>query len=211
MGIVPEGVKPICIGAAAAVIGGVICFWSRWAGVPILALGAVFALFSAYFFRDPARERLFAPNEIACPADGTVLSVRVEDDPNLVVVRIFLSVFNVHLQRSPLEGKVESVTYTKGRFAIAYKPEAVKNERNMIKILGENGRFAFVEQLTGSIARRIVAYVKPGDEVKAGAKIGMIYFGSQVALYLPKGTTILVAPGEKVSGAETIVGEWPRQ
>lgn len=210
MGIVSEGIKLICAGAAAAVIGGLVCIWSRWAGVPLLALGTVFALFSAYFFRDPSRERVFAPNEIVCPADGKVLSVRVEDDPNMVVVRIFLSVFNVHLQRSPLEGKVESVTYTRGRFVIAYKPEAVKNERNLIKIMGENGRFAYVEQLTGSIARRIVAYVKAGDEVKAGGKIGMIYFGSQVAVYLPKDACILVNPGDKVYGAETIMGEWPR-
>ncbi len=210
MGIVPEGLKLICAGVAVAVLGGLVCFWSRWAGLPILALGVLFTLFSAYFFRDPVRDRRFAPGEIACPADGTVLSVRTEDDPDVIVVRIFLSVFNVHLQRSPMEGKVESVTYTRGKFAIAYKPEAAKNERNLIKITGEKGRFAHVEQLTGSIARRIVAYVRPGDGVKAGDRIGMIYFGSQVALYLPKGATILVNPGDKVYGAETILGEWPR-
>ena len=210
MGIVPEGFKLLCVGSAVAVLGGLICVWSRWIGAPILALGALFTLFSAYFFRDPVRDKVFAPGEIACPADGTVLSVRTEDDPEVIVVRIFLSVFNVHLQRSPMEGKVESVTYTRGKFAIAYKPEAVKNERNLIRITGENGRFAHVEQLTGSIARRIVAYVKAGETVKAGGKIGMIYFGSQVALYLPKGTTILVNPGDKVYGAETIIGQWPR-
>jgi len=210
MGIVPEGVKLICIGAALAVMGGIVCVWSRWVGAPVLVLGAVFTLFSAYFFRDPARDKAFAPNQIVCPADGTVLSVRTEDDPDITVVRIFLSVFNVHLQRSPLEGKIESVTYTRGKFYIAYKPEAVKNERNLIKINGENGRFAYVEQLTGSIARRIVAYVKAGDEVKAGGKIGMIYFGSQVAVYLPKDAKILVNVGDKVYGAETILGEWSR-
>lgn len=208
MGIVPEGIKLVCVGAAVAAAGGVAAFWLKWLGIPMLVLGGFFALFSAYFFRDPDREKVFAPGEIVCPADGKVLSVRVEDDPDVIVVRIFLSVFNVHLQRSPMEGKVESVTYTRGKFAIAYKPEASKNERNLIKISGENGRFAHVEQLTGSIARRIVAYVKPGDAVKAADRIGMIYFGSQVAVYLPRTVRVLVNPGDKVYGAETILGLW---
>jgi len=210
MGFAPEGVKLICIGAAVAVVGFAASFWMKWVGIPVLALGIFFTLFSAYFFRDPTRDKVFAPGEIVCPADGTVLSVRTESDPNVTVIRIFLSVFNVHLQRSPMEGKVESVTYTKGKFAIAYKPEASDNERNLIKITGENGRFAHVEQITGSIARRIVAYVKPGEEVKAGDRIGMIYFGSQVAVYLPKDCRILVDTGDKVYGAETILGHWAR-
>jgi len=208
MGFAPEGIKLICIGAASAVAGCIASFWLKWLGVPLLVLGVFFALFSAFFFRDPNRDTVFAPDDIVCPADGTVLSVGTEDDPNVIVVRIFLSVFNVHLQRSPMEGKVESVTYTKGKFAIAYKPEASKNERNLIKITGANGRFAHVEQLTGSIARRIVAYVKAGGEVKAGDKIGMIYFGSQVAVYLPKDVRILVNHGDKVYGAKTILGHW---
>ncbi|HOW88758.1 MAG TPA: phosphatidylserine decarboxylase [Elusimicrobiales bacterium] len=210
MGIVPEGLKLIYAAAAAAAAGGVICVWSRWAGIPILALGSLIALFTAYFFRDPERNRVFSPEEIACPADGTVLSVGSEGDPDVIVVRIFLSVFNVHLQRATIDGKIESVTYTRGKFEIAYKPEAVKNERNLIKINGANGRFAHVEQLTGSIARRIVAYVEAGDEVKAGERIGMIYFGSQVAVYLPKDASVLVKPGDKVYGAETVLGRWPR-
>ncbi|MFA6434313.1 MAG: phosphatidylserine decarboxylase [Elusimicrobiales bacterium] len=208
MGIVPEGIKLICIGAAAAAAGAAVSFWSKWLGVPVLALGVFFALFSAYFFRDPDRKKVFAPGEIICPADGTVLSVRTEDDPNVTVVRIFLSIFNVHLQRAPMAGKVESVVFTRGKFAIAYKPEASSNERNLIKITDGTGRFAHVEQLTGSIARRIISYVRPGDEVKAADKIGMIYFGSQVALYLPGTARVLVKPGDKVYGAETILGLW---
>ncbi len=208
MSIVPEGIKLVCIGVAAAVVGGVASFWLKWLGIPVLVLGVFFTLFSVYFFRDPERNHVFAPGEIVCPADGTVLSVGTEDNPGVTVVRIFLSVFNVHLQRSPMDGKVESVTYTKGKFAIAYKPEASKNERNLIKITGDNGRFAHVEQLTGSIARRIVAYVKPGDTVKATDRIGMIYFGSQVAVYLPVTSRVLVKSGDKVYGAETVLGLW---
>jgi phosphatidylserine decarboxylase len=210
MGLAPEGWKLVYIGLAAALVGCVVFFWMKWVGIPLLILGVFFALFSAFFFRDPTRDKDFAPGEIVCPADGTVLSVKTESDPDVIVVRIFLSIFNVHIQRSPLEGKVESVTYTKGRFHIAYKPEAADNERNLIKIKGENGRFVNVEQITGSIARRIVAYVKAGDEVKAGGKIGMIYFGSQVAVYLPKDSRILVNVGDKVYGAESILGHWAR-
>ena len=208
MGIVPEGVKLISAFAAAAVLGGLICVWSRWIGLPILALGSLLTLFAVYFFRDPVRNRIFASDEIVCPADGTVLSVRTEEDPDVVVVRIFLSIFNVHLQRSPMRGKVESVNYTRGKFVVAYKPEAAKNERNLIKISDANGRFAHVEQLTGSIARRIAAYVETGDELNAGDKIGMIYFGSQVAVYLPKSASVLVKPGDKVYAAETVLGKW---
>ena len=90
MGIVPEGLKLVCGGAVAVVLGGLICVWSRWIGVPVLALGALFVLFTAYFFRDPVRDKVFAPGAIACPADGTVLSVRTEDDPNVTVVRMML-------------------------------------------------------------------------------------------------------------------------
>jgi phosphatidylserine decarboxylase len=182
--------------------------WSRNFGMPVLFLGLFFAGFSAYFFRDPERDRVFAPGEIACPADGTVMSVKNEGKPGVVVVRIFLSVLNVHVQRSPMEGKVEATKYTKGRFAIAYKPEAADNERNLIRITGEFGRFVDVEQITGSIARRIACYMKPGDTVKTGERIGMIYFGSQVAVYLPENARILVKPGDKVAGAETVLGLW---
>ncbi|MBI4802390.1 MAG: phosphatidylserine decarboxylase family protein [Elusimicrobia bacterium] len=204
----PEGIKLIAGGAAAILFGAVLCFWSKWVGTPLLALGAAAALFSAYFFRDPARDKVFAPAEIACPADGTVLSVGIEKDPEIIVVRVFLSIFNVHVQRSPMDGKVESVAYSKGKFAVAYKPEAGENARNMIMITGEQGRFAQVEQITGAIARRIAAYVKAGDAVRISDRIGMIYFGSQVAVYLPKNTRVLVRPGEKVYGAETVLGLW---
>ncbi len=204
----PEGIKLMTGGGAATVLGFLLCFWSKWAGVPLLCLGALFTLFSAYFFRDPNREKVFAPAEIACPADGTVLSVGPEDNPEMVVVRIFLSVFNVHVQRSPLDGRVEKVEYYKGKFAVAYKPEAKENARNLITIIGEEGRFAHVEQITGAIARRIASYVKAGDSVKISDRIGMIYFGSQVAVYLPKKTRVLVKPGEKVYGSETVLGLW---
>ena len=208
MGFAPAGIKLIVGGVAAAAVGGVLSAWCRSLGLPVLFLGLVFAGFSAYFFRDPERDRVFAPGEIACPADGTVMSVKNEGKPGIVVVRIFLSVLNVHVQRAPMEGKITATKYTKGKFAIAYKPEAADNERNLIGIAGEFGRTVDIEQITGSIARRIACYVKPGDSVKIGERVGMIYFGSQVAVYLPESARILVKPGDKVAGAETVLGLW---
>lgn len=208
MGFAPAGIKLIVAGVIAAALGGVITVWSRLLGVPVLLLGLFFAGFSAYFFRDPERDKVFAPGEIACPADGTVMSVKNEGTPGVTVVRIFLSVLNVHVQRAPMEGKVEKTKYTKGTFAIAYKPEASTNERNLIRIGGEYGRFVEIEQITGSIARRIACYVKEGDTVRQGERVGMIYFGSQVAVYLPDTARVLVKPGDKVAGAETVLALW---
>ena len=208
MGFAPAGIKLISGGVIAAALGGVLIGYSRWLGLTLLFLGLFFAGFSAYFFRDPERNKTFAPGEIACPADGTVLTIKNEGTPGITVIRIFLSILNVHVQRSPMEGKVGKVKFTQGKFAIAYKPEAADNQRNRIAIDGANGRSVEVEQITGSIARRIACYVKEGQEVKTGERIGMIYFGSQVAVFLPESAKILVKPGDKVAGAETVLGLW---
>ncbi|MEK7720761.1 MAG: phosphatidylserine decarboxylase [Elusimicrobiota bacterium] len=208
MGFAPEGIKLIAGGIIAAAAGGMLAAWSRGLGLPALFLGLVFAGFSAYFFRDPERDKVFAPGEIACPADGRVMTVKNEGTPGITVVRIFLSVLNVHVQRAPMEGKIEKIKYTRGKFAIAYKPEAALNERNLMRITGEYGRFVEVEQITGSIARRIACYVKEGQDIRQGERIGMIYFGSQVAVYLPETARVLVKPGDKVAGAETALALW---
>jgi len=208
MGFAPAGIKLIVGGVAAAALGGALTAWCRGLGLPLLFLGLFFAAFSAYFFRDPERGRAFAPGEIACPADGTVMTVKNEGTPGITVVRIFLSVLNVHVQRAPSGGKIEQIKFTQGRFAIAYKPEAADNQRNLIRIAGENGRSVEIEQITGSIARRIACYVTEGQEVKTGERVGMIYFGSQVAVYLPETARVLVKPGDKVAGAETVLALW---
>ena len=136
------------------------------------------------------------------------LSIKTEKDPNILVIRIFLSIFNVHIQRATIDGEVEETLYTKGSFAFANNPDADKNERNLIKI--KNGeKFAHVEQITGAIARRIECWVKKGEKVKAGQKVGVIYFGSQVAVYLPKDKVIVtVKEGQMVQGALSVLGLW---
>ena len=168
----------------------------------------VLGVFVAFFFRDPVRNVKFAASEIAAPADGKILSIKTEEDPDVLVVRIFLSIFNVHIQRATIDGEVEDTIYTKGKFLFANNPKADKNERNLIKI--KNGeKFAHVEQITGAIARRIEGWVKKGDKVKAGQKIGVIHFGSQVAVYLPKDKVIItVKEGQMVQGALSVLGLW---
>ncbi len=177
-------------------------------------LGAIcllVALFCAFFFRDPNRNAVFADDEIACPTDGTVLSIKTEDDPNSVVVRIFMSIFDVHVQRSTVNGKIGEIFYNKGTFLFADHPDSDKNERNLIQIFknGQPENFAHVEQITGAIARRIESWRHTGMDVKIGERIGMIRFGSQVAVYLPKDKVrVVVKEGQKVQGGLTVLALW---
>ena len=177
-------------------------------------LGFVLILISilcAYFFRDPNRETEFADDEIACPADGTVMSIQTEDDPNSVVIRIFLSIFDIHVQRTTVSGKRGQIFYNKGTFLFADNPEAVKNERNLIQIFkdGDPAKFAHVEQITGAIARRIECWVKPNQGIERGRRLGLVRFGSQVAVYLPKDKVrVVVKKGQKVQGNITVLALW---
>lgn len=176
-------------------------------GVAFVILG----IFCAYFFRDPNRYTEFADDEIACPADGTVLSIKTEEDPNSVVIRIFLSIFDIHVQRTTVKGKTGDIFYNKGTFLFADNPDSVRNERNLIQIFkdGDPTRFAHVEQITGAIARRIECWVKPQQEVDMGRRLGLVRFGSQVAVYLPKDKVrIIVKEGQKVQGNITVLALW---
>lgn len=202
----PMGLKFFAVLALVACV----CALFTWRFLAVLC--AVVAVFCAYFFRDPVRNTVFTEDEIACPADGTVLSIKTEEDPNSVVVRIFLSIFDVHVQRSTVSGKVGEIFYHKGEFLFANNPDAAsKNERNLIQLFQQNNpaRFAHVEQLTGAIARRIECWVKPGQEIKTGDHLGLVRFGSQVAVYLPKNSVrVLVKEGQKVQGGLTVLALW---
>lgn len=203
--VLPLGLKFFGIGLLAAVI----CLLLNWRSLGVLFLAA--ACFCAFFFRDPKRDTVFSADEIACPADGTVLSIRTEDDPNSVVVRIFLSIFDVHVQRATVSGKIGQIFYNKGSFLFADNPESNKNERNLIQVFkdGQPEKFAHVEQITGAVARRIECWVTSGQDIKAGQHVGLIRFGSQVAVYLPKDKVrVLVKEGQKVQGALTVLALW---
>lgn len=207
--VYPLGKKTaLIIFALAALAFLVYLFTCSILSLTVAIVYAILALFVAFFFRDPYRPTVFKEDEIACPADGKILSIKTEGDENVLVIRIFLSIFNVHIQRATMNGEVKDVIYTKGKFAFANNPQADKNERNLIKF-AYGDRFAYMEQITGAIARRIECWVKPGQKIKAGDYAGIIYFGSQVAVYLPKDKVrITVKEGQNVQGAITVLGLW---
>ena len=170
-----------------------------------IVIGILFiliSLFCIYFFRDPKVQITDGDNLILSPCNGMVLEVgETEKDK---VVRVFLSVLDVHLQRSPVAGKVISVEYKPGKFLKAMKPQAhIVNEQNIITIENKNGKY-FVKQVAGILARRCVSWVKSGDVLKRGDKIGMIKFSSQVDLHMPKTVNIRVKQGDKVVAGVTI-------
>ena len=203
--VLPLGLK-FC---AAGMLVAAILFAIGWPKTAILFM--LIGIFCAYFFRDPNRNVQFADDEIACPADGTVLSIKTEDDPNSVVVRIFLSIFDIHVQRTTVAGKTGDIFYNKGTFLFADNPDAVHNERNLIQLFkdGDPEKFAHVEQITGAIARRIECWVKPQQDIAMGRRLGLVRFGSQVAVYLPKNKVrVIVKEGQKVQGNITVLALW---
>src|ERR1041384_1222034 len=162
--------------AAALSAGGVVIAWLTrpWFGLPLFVL----ALFCLYFFRDP--ERSIPSGRVAVsPADGKVVAVKAES-PSVTRVSIFLNVFDVHVNRTPISGRITDVQYHKGQFLVASKEEAsAQNEQNTVTVEGDGTRVRF-KQIAGLIARRIVFNKKLGDTVTAGERIGMIKFGSRV-------------------------------
>lgn len=166
-----------------------------------------FAGFTLYFFRDPERA-LPTDGRIYSPGDGVVLSVGREGPGDVVTLRIFLSVFDVHIQRAPCAGRVTKVAEVPGSFAAAMKDAARGNYRVVMTIEPEGRGPLVVEQISGLIARRIECWRKPGDVVAAGEKYGIIYFGSQAAVHFPAGSSCTVKAGDRVAGGLTPIGEW---
>jgi len=175
----------------------------------LILLGYLFilaGLFCAFFFRDPSRKPPVGDNLIVSACDGTVMEAGEAGGEK--VIRVFLSVFNVHIQRSPVSGMVEKVEYKPGKFFPAMKPEAhIVNEQNVFTIQTSKGK-VIVKQIAGILARRVVAWSKTGDALKTGDKIGLIKFSSQVDIHLPVSANIKVKPGDIVTAGETIVGEF---
>lgn len=174
---------------------------------PLLALPLfVTAAFLLFFFRDPHRE-IPEGDVIVSPADGQVSLVRPVGE-DLTRISIFLSVFDVHVNRSPIAGVITAVDYSKGRFQNAIRPEASdENERNRVEIRADNGATVIFSQIAGLLARRIVFHPKVGDRVEKGQRVGMIKFGSRTDVILGPEWQILAKPGEEVTGGATILAK----
>ena len=168
-----------------------------------LLMSGIFA-FVSFFFRNPTRTIPADPRAIVSPADGKV--VRLERVGNVTKMSIFLSLFNVHVNRSPIAGKIEAVNYRPGKFLVAFNDKAsTDNERNIIMV--SDGRITIVfTQIAGIVARRIVFWKKVGDWVAKGELIGLIRFGSRVDVLFPAGTEATVAIGDRVKGGSTQIG-----
>ena len=171
-----------------------------WFGVPFYVL----ALFCLWFFRDPQRTIPAGPVAVS-PADGKV--VRIRNKSGSTQVCIFLNVFDVHVNRAPIAGKVVGVEYKKGKFLVASRDEAsYQNEMNTMTIDGDQTLVSF-SQIAGLIARRIVCWKKPGDYVTAGERIGLIKFGSRVDINLGQEWEIVVREGQHVAGGSSILAK----
>jgi phosphatidylserine decarboxylase len=178
----------------------VFAFFQIWIGVGVFVL---LTLFMAYFFRDPQRNVPNEANIIVSAADGRV--TRVENRESGKFVSVFLSPFDVHINRSPIGGKITAVNYISGKKMPATSNEAsLINERNSLTITGENAT-VIVTQIAGIVARRIVCWSKKDDELERGQRFGLIKFSSRTDLLMPQNVEIMVKEGDRVIGGETVI------
>ena len=182
-----------------------------------MALGIILGLIGiaiAGFFRDPERQAPVGEGLVVSPADGKVVTIAgVKGDPlflgSATRVSIFLSPLDVHINRTPVEGKIAKITYQPGKFLAAYKEEAAqRNEQNALSIVDSKGRTWGVVQIAGVMARRIICRAKPGDQLARGERFGLIMFGSRTDTYLPEGCRIEVTEGQRVKGGETVLARF---
>ena len=181
--------------------GGVLLYYMGFPAlsVPLYAL----AVFCLYFFRDP--ERLIPAGPVAVsPADGRVVAIKPES-PSVTRISIFLNVFDVHVNRTPIGGVITSVQYHPGQFLVASKEQAsTQNEQNTVTVEGDGSQVVF-KQIAGLIARRIVFHKKPGDHVSKGERVGLIKFGSRVDVVFGPEWEIVVQQGMRVAGGSTVI------
>ena len=176
-------------------------------GYPLVALPFfIFGVFCLYFFRDPDREVPPGPHAVS-PADGKVMAVKLEDD-GLTRISIFLNVFDVHVNRSPVGGRIADVSYRKGAFLVASKEVAsVENEQNVVTMETQDGVRVIYKQIAGLIARRIVFRKHAGDQVAKGERIGLMKFGSRMDVLLGPEWNILVSPRQRVTAGVSVLAE----
>ncbi|NTV12059.1 MAG: phosphatidylserine decarboxylase [Zoogloea sp.] len=189
-----------------ALIGG--SLGGFWLGLPLWIL----ALFVLQFFRDPARPIPSEPKAVLSPADGRIVAIEPVRDPYLgrdaLKISVFMNVFNVHSNRSPVDGEVKERWYNPGQFVnAALEKASLENERNALHIRTDDGRDVTCVQVAGLVARRILCYVEAGAKLARGQRYGFIRFGSRVDLYLPTDTRVRVTIGDKVSASSTVLAE----
>ena len=186
--------------------------WGLWLAAFVLLL---LALWVAYFFRDPERVGERGPSLVVSPADGKLIMITEVDEPafmhgRAIRLSIFMNVFNVHVNRYPVNGKIGYVHYNKGKFFnAAAEKSSLENEQMSVGIEAPSYK-VMVRQIAGLIARRIVTYSKVGQEVKQGDRMGIIRFGSRVDVFLPPGSTIRAKLGDATKAGVTVLGELPR-
>jgi len=194
--------------ALPPLIAGVLCLIPGWR---VLAAILIFlGLFVFYFFRDPERNIPSAPGAVVSPADGHVVQIADELLGGVMGhrVSIFLAIWDVHVQRAPVSGRIASVIYKPGKFYAAMRSAAsVENEQNVITVETPGGRLVF-KQIAGAIARRVICWKTEGEIVSRGDRIGLIRFGSRVDLWLPMESEIVVQRGQKVKGGESLLAKW---
>ncbi len=204
------GKWPILIFAALAV-GAMFLPCGPWLRVALAGISAVLLVFTISFFRDPNRVAPKDPKTIVSPADGTIVEIRTVHEPYFLngeaeMVAIFLSVFDVHVQRAPIDGEIKFVKYHKGKYLDARNMNAsLENENRVIGLVAADGYRVTVRQIAGMIARRIVGWADPGAKLARGERLGMIRFGSRVELFLPPGTPITAKIGDYAKGGETVL------
>jgi phosphatidylserine decarboxylase len=193
-------IPPLVVGALCLIPG-----W-KWAAGVLIFLG----LFVFYFFRDPEREIPPEPGVVVSPADGHVVVIVDEllDSTMGHRVSIFLSIWDVHIQRAPVAGLIADVVYRPGRFYAAFRSVASReNEQNIIYIHTPQGQLVF-KQIAGAIARRVLCWKRGGETVALGERVGMIRFGSRVDIWLPMEAEVVVKQGQMVKGGESILAKW---
>jgi len=183
-------------------------FTLGWKNTAVVSLALT--LFVLYFFRDPERTVPQGAGAVVSPADGKVIVVKDIFEPTYLKqevkqISIFLSVFNVHVNRSPISGTVETVKYNPGKFHVASVDKASLDNEQTAMVISDGKNKVLVKQIAGLIARRILCYAVPGDAIRTGERYGLIRFGSRVDIFLPRDADLKVKVGDRVTGARDII------
>ncbi len=214
MSFAREGWPFIGIGIVAAIISFCTAVhvrsWPLWL---LSVLITVLALWCAYFFRDPERTGPRGPNIVVAPADGKVMMITQVEEPRFIHgratrVSIFMNVFNVHVNRYPVDGRVDFVWYNKGKFFnAAAEKSSLENEQMSVGVTTPSGERLVTRQIAGLIARRIVTYSKVGDEAHQGERFGIIRFGSRVDVFMPTTSIVTAKLGDITTAGTTVIAE----